>query len=195
VVDALQASQLTPAAVELGMGEAITLSVCAEGIADALERHVRDASKMMQASDAIGLAVLRDEAHTAHWRAINDASQLLALGPDELVLKLTCLPAHMQSLLAALAERANALGLKLACTARALSGVAYARVRGPAEGLIGLHRALLAQHPRIVLLGAPREVRMQVPIWGNAIAGLDIMQRIKREFDPHNVLNPGRFVV
>jgi FAD linked oxidases, C-terminal domain. len=35
----------------------------------------------------------------------------------------------------------------------------------------------------------------EVPAFGTQIANLEVMQRIKQEFDPENLLNPGRFVV
>jgi glycolate oxidase FAD binding subunit len=44
------------------------------------------------------------------------------------------------------------------------------------------------------LVWAPLAVKSQVPAWDDAGAAGRIMQRIKAQLDPHNVLNPGRFV-
>jgi len=44
------------------------------------------------------------------------------------------------------------------------------------------------------LTWAPLAVKSQVPVWGDAGAAGRIMQRIKAQLDPGNVLNPGRFV-
>ncbi|MBI2492134.1 MAG: hypothetical protein HYV94_08570, partial [Candidatus Rokubacteria bacterium] len=41
---------------------------------------------------------------------------------------------------------------------------------------------------------APLAVKALVPVWDDPGAGGRIMQRIKRELDPKNILNPGRFV-
>ena len=41
---------------------------------------------------------------------------------------------------------------------------------------------------------APLAVKSQVPVWDDPGAAGRIMQRIKAQLDPHNVLNPGRFV-
>jgi len=41
---------------------------------------------------------------------------------------------------------------------------------------------------------APLAVKAQVPLWDDPGAGGRIMQRIKAQLDPNNVLNPGRFV-
>jgi FAD/FMN-containing dehydrogenase len=44
------------------------------------------------------------------------------------------------------------------------------------------------------LMRAPLAVKAQVPLWDDPGAGGRIMQRIKAQLDPNNVLNPGRFV-
>jgi glycolate oxidase FAD binding subunit len=44
------------------------------------------------------------------------------------------------------------------------------------------------------LVGAPLAVKSQVPVWDDPGAAARIMQRIKAQLDPGNVLNPGRFV-
>src|SRR5262249_60793048 len=41
---------------------------------------------------------------------------------------------------------------------------------------------------------APLSVKSSVPVWDDAGAAGRIMQRLKASLDPHNVLNPGRFV-
>jgi len=44
------------------------------------------------------------------------------------------------------------------------------------------------------LARAPLAVKTVLPVWDDAGPAGRIMQRIKAELDPHNVLNPGRFV-
>ncbi len=38
------------------------------------------------------------------------------------------------------------------------------------------------------------EVKNAIDVWGYEAPALEIMRRIKREFDPKGLLNPGRFV-
>ena len=40
----------------------------------------------------------------------------------------------------------------------------------------------------------PLEVKRQLDVWGDSFEGIEIMRRIKNEFDPLGTLNPGRFV-
>jgi glycolate oxidase FAD binding subunit len=44
-----------------------------------------------------------------------------------------------------------------------------------------------------VVLQAPDDVREQVDSWG-PVGGLDLMRRVKDEFDPDHRFAPGRFV-
>lgn len=46
----------------------------------------------------------------------------------------------------------------------------------------------------MVLEAAPPAVKAQVSVWGT-IPALELMTEIKSQFDPTNILNPGRFVV
>jgi glycolate oxidase FAD binding subunit len=44
-----------------------------------------------------------------------------------------------------------------------------------------------------VVLTAPPAVRARVDVWGH-VDGLDLMRRVKEQFDPAGILAPGRFV-
>lgn len=46
-----------------------------------------------------------------------------------------------------------------------------------------------------VIRRCPTEWKSSLPIWGRPPAGLDLMKKIKREFDPKNILNPGRTAI
>ena len=48
--------------------------------------------------------------------------------------------------------------------------------------------------PRPATAPAPLAVKAQVPMWDDPGAAARIMQRIKAQLDPNNLLNPGRFV-
>jgi glycolate oxidase FAD binding subunit len=46
-----------------------------------------------------------------------------------------------------------------------------------------------------VLERAPLELKKQLDVWGPVAQDqLEIMRRLKQEFDPAGILNPGRFV-
>ncbi|MFQ6026413.1 MAG: FAD-binding oxidoreductase [Dehalococcoidia bacterium] len=46
----------------------------------------------------------------------------------------------------------------------------------------------------VVVDHCPLQVKRQIDVWGQAAASMEIMRRIKGNFDPQGVLNPGRFM-
>jgi glycolate oxidase FAD binding subunit len=59
----------------------------------------------------------------------------------------------------------------------------------------GLRAALAPEGGSLVVERAPRVVKDTVDVWGPvAPEALAIMRRLKSEFDPAGILNPGRFV-
>jgi glycolate oxidase FAD binding subunit len=46
----------------------------------------------------------------------------------------------------------------------------------------------------MVILRAPDELKKQLDVWGDAGATTHLMQGLKKQYDPHNRLNYGRFV-
>ena len=40
----------------------------------------------------------------------------------------------------------------------------------------------------------PDGVKVYIDVWGERPSGMQIMRRLKQQFDPHNILNPGRYV-
>jgi glycolate oxidase FAD binding subunit len=71
---------------------------------------------------------------------------------------------------------------------------------GDIERMLGelvrpLRASLQADGGSLVVERAPIELKHQCEVWGDIDPEtLAIMTRIKREFDPDDLLNPGRFV-
>ena len=82
------------------------------------------------------------------------------------------------------ANTGNAEELDEAAIAAALSAIQ--RVREAARTLGG---TAVVEH-------CPQPVKALIDVWGDTPAGaeMEIMQRIKRKFDPSGILNPGRFM-
>jgi glycolate oxidase FAD binding subunit len=57
-----------------------------------------------------------------------------------------------------------------------------------------LHSALADAASAVTVLRAPAQLKSQLDVWGKTPKTVDVMRALKSEFDPHNVLNPGRFV-
>lgn len=223
LADAIHTSQLIPAAVEYlssttehraqseGVNESsmshvsrllspISLAIRAEGLPAAVERHERDVAKLAQANGARSVEVVHGDEHRALWEAINDMPQTATVAPDELVVRLACLPSEIGAALQH-AETLRDDGLALRIVARALSGVAYLRLQSnDSDRLVAAYDALAtalgraAPSAQISVLAEPQAIRGQLLSRGASVAGHEVMRRIKDEFDPQSTLNPGRMV-
>ena len=56
-----------------------------------------------------------------------------------------------------------------------------------------LRQLAMEQRGSVVVTEASPHMAAQLDIWG-AVSGLEVMRNLKARFDPHTVLNPGRFV-
>lgn len=176
-------SQTMPAALEVvwpasGTG---TVAVLLEGTDAGVEARSRQIEAVLGGStrpvdDSGGLA-------SYPWRDIEGATAL----------KLTCELSAVPDVLAT----ANAAGVHVQGSAGV--GVLFGYLpagTGPdtvARAVDGLRAVCGARGGAVVVVDAPPGVKDAVDVWG-PVRGLDLMRRVKDQFDPHRRLSPGRFV-
>ncbi len=191
-------SQLVPSGCELdwrdGSGE---LAVRVDGLTHGVEDHIALALELLGPQSA-------GSSSAPEWWGTEPAGEVL--------LKVT----HEVASLAAVLEAAQGLAVR----GSAAVGTLYASVP-PADGSTGTNGRNDADRPEngvgarragsaadvvarlraaapsfggaVVVLEAPAEVQAAVDVWG-PVRGLDLMRRVKDQFDPTRVLSPGRFV-
>jgi glycolate oxidase FAD binding subunit len=77
----------------------------------------------------------------------------------------------------------------------AASGIGWWRCPGCQPAAVQTVRSHCDTHGGyLTLLDAPAEVKQSLDVWGYSGNALEVMRSIKTQFDPHNLLNPGRFV-
>ncbi|MGS2614910.1 FAD-binding oxidoreductase [Micromonospora sp. LZ34] len=114
-------------------------------------------------------------------------------------LKLTAALSGVPRLLAAARDAHRRHRLPLAVRGSVGTGVLYGGVTGaaPPEAVArvvaDLRAATAAVGGHAVVLTAPAAVRERVDLWG-PVDGLELMHRVKAQFDPDGRLAPGRFV-
>ena len=74
-------------------------------------------------------------------------------------------------------------------------GVAHWAIASDASSVREIRAKTEKAGGALVMLAAPDDFMREVEAWGTRPETLDVMRRIKNAFDPHGVLNPGRFVV
>lgn len=190
-------SQLVPSAIELDRppGGPVTVSVLLEG---------RGATVTARAGALAELAggsgdpeITEDPPPWWGRRPAGDARS------DAVLLRLTTEVASLPRLLAGVDDAARASGLAVGLRGSAGVGSLLAAVRatgaGPADPsclaeLVGrLRRDAGRWGGSVVVLDGPAGSVGSVDRWG-PVPGLDLMRRIKEQFDPDQTLSPGRFV-
>lgn len=177
-------SQAVPAAVELDRraGADPTVAVLVDGFPDGVAARAETLRALL------GDDVRITDTPPAWWGRP-------PWEPEGTALRLTATLTGVGELLAALAD----LPLPADVRGSAGFGKLFAGLAAGAEPALVAQcvETLRAQRDRwggdVVVLRAPARVREAVDAWG-PVSGLEIMRRIKHEFDPSRRLAPGRFV-
>lgn len=196
-LDELDGTQLAPVAAEylnsgalssLGRTGVCALALAAEGLPQAVERQMRDMGALVQRHGAQSVDQLDGGEADALWTGVADLPQTAALAADEAVVKLSVLPADVADAIARCEASAARAGASAIIDARALSGVLYLRVRPVASASLA---GMLSDLPGVQWVATTLP---DTPRWGAPPQGIEVMQRIREEFDPLRLLNPGRFL-
>jgi glycolate oxidase FAD binding subunit len=136
------------------------------------------------------------------WRAIASAREGGSPGETALV-KCSTLREGSPQIAAQLESMARTLEAELSLYCHAGNDILYGRMdwedkppdaevlRGE---LLGLRMLCHSTGGHMVVERVASAVKQGLDVWGYDAPALDLMRRIKREFDPKGLLNPGRFV-
>jgi glycolate oxidase FAD binding subunit len=197
---AITASTLTPTAIDLlGPEQDGQPSRLAVRFQSRVERAVTAQIATLRAL----LGPLADNAETLDGPAEADFWRELdtIVAPDTqtdwLDLRAALMPGEVAGWLTALQSVTKENGLALRWRAHAGHGTVRARLVGQPEALVAatetLRKAAEAARGALVVEEYAPTLIGRIDPWG-APAALDLMRRVKAQFDPHNTLNPGRFV-
>ncbi len=201
---ALLAGDLIPNAVEmldasaagaLGLGPDIALVVGFDGLREQVEWQAAEVAALLAPLGGRDVAVLPP----ATWPRLATIGREAFASPAALM-TFSVLPTLVADAMEHGAQVARQRGLSSAWAAHAGVGAVTGTLL--ADGEVGAVAAVLTEWRAMAVAGgghatltwAPLAVKSQVPVWGDAGPAGRIMQRIKAQLDPHNVLNPGRFV-
>ena len=184
--DRLLKSPLQPAAIDLlnpAAGAAIgnaswLLAVHTAGNAPAIERYER-------AMAEVGEGVVFDQPgqQTTLWQQISEFTpRFLKDRPDGAVVRASCTLKELEAVVASFG---------VTVVARAGSGVCYGYFEHSAAAQAWTAEAA-GRGWKIVIEFSPEERKQQLELWPAPGGDLEIMRRVKRLFDPENVLNRGR---
>lgn len=152
------------------------------------------------ARDAGGQSVETNSEVGSLWRTVADLPATLAQAyPNALIVRGSVPPKDLETLVRLLHNTAAKHNLAAPVLfAHAASVVAYAAFEGddaPLAHVVSTLRSELHElHGHLVIEHASAAVRTRLNAWNEVGPGFKLMQAIKKQFDPNNILNPGRFV-
>ena len=186
----LARSPLLPSAVLL-LGESRSapwrVAVACEGFASSVERHFRELQALAERT-GMKTQAAGEQLDGVFWRTLRD----FPLQPGRLIYRVTTPPAALFAFIEQLERgtveeiRADVLvgTVWLACDPSPLATARFPHIAALAHERQG-HAILFTAQPAF---------KRGLNIWGAAPATLPLMRAIKRQFDPDELLNPGRFV-
>jgi glycolate oxidase FAD binding subunit len=172
-----------------------------DGIPEQVEWQCAEVERLLRPQGLADARVLDGDARDAAWRARGGLGRG-AFAETAAVMKWVVLPAQVADVMERGAVLAQRAGLAAALAAHAGVGVVEAVLAGgrggdatAIAGVLTEWRALVrAAGGQAMVESAPLAVKERVPVWDDPGPALRIMQRIKSQFDPVGLLNPGRFV-
>ncbi len=148
-------------------------------------------------NEAVSIEMSADE---SLWQRIADLPATLRdAHPNGTLLHVALPPSQLSAALDKIVERARAVGIEsfefFAHAATALIYIAFDTDASRAvEAIKHLRWALAPLGAHVIVESAPHAVKLKIPVWGEPGAEHFLNQRLKSEFDPQLILNPGRFV-
>jgi glycolate oxidase FAD binding subunit len=201
MVEEISSSTLLPPAVTLFNAaaakaegfetEAAAVAVWTDGFTEAVERHLLDFQSI---AERIGLATetLRSHQHAGFWQQVCN----FGAGREIVLYRLTVPLGSVSAVLVALDQR-SAASAATQIVAHAGSGTILVQTQADIPDIAWfskLTEMANQHHGHAVVLAAPSALKKDLDVWGPSPPSLNIMRKIKHQFDPHGILNPGRFI-
>jgi glycolate oxidase FAD binding subunit len=190
----LLSSALTPSAIDflspqlvakLGLGKGTGLIVRFQSIAPSVKQQ---SARLLEVGEKLGLqgtSCCENDEHQlwqrlpeTMWDSGTKSAIICKIGirPSEAVMAINELPVED-----ALIHAGSGLGVLRFESATA-------------DRLLQVRRGCEAKGGFLTVLAAPADIKQQLDVWGYNGSAIDLMRRIKQQFDPENLLSPHRFI-
>ncbi|MEP6515835.1 FAD-binding oxidoreductase [Microcoleus vaginatus] len=190
----LLSSALTPTAVDLlspelvaklGLGKGTGLIVRFQSIAESVKQQ---SARLLEVAEKLGLqgsSCCENDEHQlwqrlpeTMWDSGTKSAIICKIGirPSEAVTAINELPVQDAWI-------------------HAGSGLGVLRFENAtAATLLQVRRGCEAKGGFLTVLAAPTDIKQELDVWGYTGSAIDLMRRIKQQFDPENILSPHRFI-
>ncbi|MEG4071108.1 FAD-binding oxidoreductase [Microcoleus sp. Pol14C2] len=190
----LLSSALTPSAVDLlspelvaklGLGKGTGLIVRFQSIAESVKQQ---SARLLEVAEKLGLqgsSCCENDEHQL-WQRLPETMRDSAT-KSAIICKIGIRPSEAVTAI-------NELPVQDAWI-HAGSGLGVLRFEtATAQTLLQVRRGCEAKGGFLTVLAAPTDIKQQLDVWGYTGSAIDLMRRIKQQFDPDNLLSPHRFI-
>jgi glycolate oxidase FAD binding subunit len=201
-VELLNAPALRQVATVGGAAEdGYALVLAAAGEPAAVDRSLRELGELSRRAAAALFAEVDASAQRQLWRAIGSLARPSATGAA-LVCKAAVLPSQVPALSERIETTGQELGLAPLLVSHLTAGIVYSvwplpQDEGVQQALdlaTALRQAIAGLCGSLVVEACPLALKEKIDVWGEPAADFPLMRRIKEQFDPQGILNPGRFL-
>ena len=184
------------------------VAIEAAGHESVLARHERDLASISREAGAAAFISLEESQRDQLFACLSEFQSIaLAANRPAVIFRVPILPSAMPSLLEKIRSLADHHGLTCAILVRAL-GVVYVALLSPEQSpveseeltrsaLISCSRSMvdlfISQGALPAIERCPLDVKAALDVWPPPGPENEIAQRLKRVFDPREILSPGRF--
>lgn len=199
------ASTLLSQATQVEIPEnSFTVVVGVDEVPEAVERQVIQAEKFCKEGGATKTGILIGEEEKKLRGAIQEFFTLsVTRTRTALCCKVSVLPTAVDEFFQVAEKVGNRYEASCFLQAHAGNGIIYTYFSPPGAPMEAFVKIIEELRASVLNLGgslvvelAPVGVKEKIDVWGQSPSGssLRVMQGIKAQFDPHHILNPGRFV-
>jgi glycolate oxidase FAD binding subunit len=172
-------------------GRTGVLAIRFESSPYAVEGQAARALSILDATDK-----LEGDVERALWAEFDGTAKTT---PGDALARLITTPSDLPHLLESAQRHAEDIGMQMSARAHLGHGHALLRLHQPPDDLaLSFLSAVRAEaeagQGNLVVWNMRHTLQNQIDVWGDPGEGLDLMRRIKAQFDPKSTLNPGRFV-
>lgn len=167
------------------------VAVWCEGFEESVARHLHDAEEM---ATRIGLTTetLQASDHSEFWNEVGD----FPIQAGRLVYRVAVPRASVAAVIQVVQD-GTAAGFRAEMVSDVAMGVAWISTGASNEAIQWFTRLCAAARAcggHALIFGAPPDLKRDIDVWGPTPLAFSLMREIKQQFDPKNLLNPGRFV-
>lgn len=183
----------------------VALASSVGSVAEAVDAQLGQIKRISERNGAGGGFLLEGDAQERFWTAISEFMPGERNGRVGAVLKASVVISKVLEAVRRGEEIARAVGLQSFAICEAGSGIVRLHwtnnagepgvaVEVMAKAIEALRDSIVREGGNLVVMSAPPTLKAAVDVWGPVGKALALMQELKQQFDPHRILNPGRFV-